>query len=199
MDDSALLELARAADPYPAGSPLDPAVVSRAVDRTREVVRMDTQRSHSHRRRFVVMAVAGAALVALAVGLGVTQLGGDDGTGQPGGVALAGGNATASCIQFSEEALARAPIAFDGTVRAIDGQDVTLDVNRWYRSGSGDTVTIHAPDLTGTALEGGVGFEQGGRYLVSADRFEGQIVPSICGFSVTYSDEMAATFARSFG
>ena len=60
-------------------------------------------------------------------------------------------------------------------------------------------MTIHAPDLTGTALEGGVGFEDGQRYLISADRFEGRIVPSICGFSVTYSDEMADTFARAFG
>ena len=60
-------------------------------------------------------------------------------------------------------------------------------------------MTIHAPDLTGTALEGGVGFEDGQRYLISADRFEGRIVPSICGFSVTYSDEMADALSRAFG
>ena len=93
------------------------------------------------------------------------------------------------------------PVAFDGTVTEIDGDHVTFDVERWYRGGEGDTVTATAPDLVpnSAALVGGVGFEEGERYLVSADRENDRITPAVCGFTVTYSDLTADVFAGAFG
>jgi len=92
-------------------------------------------------------------------------------------------------------------VAFDGTVTEIDGDQVTFDVERWYRGGEGDTVTVTAPDLipNAEALVGGIGFEEGERYLVSADDQDGKITPAVCGFTVTYSDETAEVFEQAFG
>ena len=97
---------------------------------------MDTQRSHSSRRRLAAVAVAGAASVAVAVGVGDPAWWRQRHRSARRGCA-ASGSATASCLQFSEDALALAPIAFDGTVTAIEDEDVTLDVSYWYRGGSG--------------------------------------------------------------
>ena len=151
------------------------------------------------RRRRLVAIVVAAGLTVVAVGLGLSRLDENDTGSGAGSVALGGGGTMASCIVFSEEQLARAPIAFDGTVTSIEGDSVTLAVEHWYRGGDGDSVTVHAPDLAGAqALVGAVGFEEGGRYLVSADDVSGEIVPAVCGFTVTYSDDMAETFERAF-
>lgn len=199
MDDTELDDLLRAGDPLPGRTPLDPEVVARAVARTREVIRMEEQKAQRPKSRVIALAAA-IALVAIAAVLGITQLrDGSDGGGTGGGVALGGGSTMTSCLAFSEEALGQAEIAFDGTVTEVAGDAVTLDVERWFRGGDGDTVTLHAPDLTGSLLEGGVGFEAGERYLVSAYRNGERIEPAVCGFSVTYSDDMAETFERAFG
>ncbi len=65
--------------------------------------------------------------------------------------------------------LAQQPVAFDGTVTAVDGDEVTFDVERWFRGGEGDTAVTRAAGLVSGApeLNGGVGFVEGGRYLVS--------------------------------
>lgn len=160
---------------------------------------MDNRTARPQRRLVVALAAAFAVAIA-AVAIGVASLGDDGVTSafEP-GTALGGGDAMTSCLPFSEEALALAPIAFDGTVADIDGSRVTLDVNRWYRGESGDTVELTAPELTATALVGAVPFAEGERYLVSGEMSNGEFVASVCGFSVTYSDEMADAFERAFG
>jgi hypothetical protein len=160
---------------------------------------MDSGSTGRGRRGLLVLAAV-VALLAVGAVIGVAFLGNDSSTSAPApGTALGGGAATASCLAFSEEPLGLAAAAFDGTVAAIQGDEVTLVVNRWYRGESGDTVRLLAPELTGTSLVGAVGFVEGERYLVSGDTAGGLFLPAICGFSVTYSEEMAATFARAFG
>jgi hypothetical protein len=147
--------------------------------------------------------VAGLVLVAVAATvtavLGFT-VGDGEKVAPAGGVALGGGAGAASCLPFSEDALGLATVALDGTVTAIDGSRATVTVEKWYRGGEGGTAALEAPDLVGDAatLEGGVPLEVGGRYLVSGDRVGDAIQPAVCGFSVTWSEEWAATFARAF-
>lgn len=150
-------------------------------------------------RRLVVALAAALALVAAAV-VGVVALGGGDGarsTLEP-GAPLTGGSALTSCLAFSEDALGLAPIAFDGTVTDISGDRVTLEVERWYRGGTDDTVEVTAPEQIGVALHGAVGFVEGERYLLSGESADGRFQPSVCGFSVVYSEDMAAAFERAF-
>ena len=41
----------------------------------------------------------------------------------------------AMCIMFSVEELAKAPVAFEGTVHLRGGDTVTLDVDTWFKGG----------------------------------------------------------------
>lgn len=195
--------LLAASDPWPPSREVDPAIATRALARVEKEMSMTDQPSTPPRRspgRRGLAAVLAVVVVAAAAVLGVTRLGGDD-ADVAGGSGRALGSAFASCIQFSVDTLALAPIAFDGTVSGIDGDKVTFDVERWYRGGDGDTVTVAAQSLIDGApeLEGGVGFVHGQRYLVSGDDQTGPIVPAICGFTVEYSDEMVGNWASAFG
>jgi len=194
--------LLAASDPWPPSREVDPTIAVRALARAEKEMSMTDQASTPPRRRpgrrglAVVLAVV---VVVAAAALGVTRLGGE-GADVAGGSGRALGSPFASCLEFSVETLALAPIAFDGTVSSIDGGRVTFDVERWYRGGDGDTVTVAAQSLIDGApeLEGGVGFVEGRRYLVSADDSTGPIVPAICGFTVEYDEGMADTWARAF-
>lgn len=191
-----------ASNPWPPSREVDPAIATRALARVEKEMSMSDQpsapRANRPRRRGLVVGLAVAVVVA-AGALGVTRLGGEG--GGDGGDGRTLGSAFASCIQFTVETLGLAPIAFDGTVSGIDGDEVTFDVERWYRGGEGDTVVVSAKSLIDGApeLEGGVGFVEGRRYLVSADDVTGPIVPAICGFTVEYNDEMAANWESAFG
>lgn len=201
-DDRELDALLQAADPWPATRPVDPAIADRALALAeKELAMTDTTLPARRPRRTRLLAVGLAALLlavaAGAVGVRLTDDGG--GSAAPG---RALGDAFASCLAFSEAELAKAPIAFDGTVTAIvaDGT-VTFDVERWYRGGEGDTTTATASTLVEGApeLNGGVGFVEGRRYLVSGERQDGVLVPAICGFTVEHDDAMAQRWGRAFG
>jgi hypothetical protein len=107
-----------------------------------------------------------------------------------------------SCAErFSEETLADRAFAFDGTVEAISDPPamdapylVEFRVARWFAGGPGDTVTLRTYDVSGTSLVGEVGLAVGDRILASGedDFLWG------CGFSSSYSQEMARTFERAF-
>ncbi|MFN0155407.1 MAG: hypothetical protein ACKVUT_13620 [Gaiella sp.] len=198
MTNNDLTRLLRDANPVPDDAPIDPIVLARVEARVKKELR--TMETRPTRSTIVRLAVA-TSLVLLAVALGLTRFtGGDGGEAAGGGVALGGGDAISSCIVFSVHELARAPIAFDGTVERIDGENIDLRVERWYRGGEGDRIRVFAPELANAeALVGAVGFEVGKRYLVSATEFEGKVIPNVCGFSVTYDEGMAETFAEAFG
>jgi hypothetical protein len=104
-----------------------------------------------------------------------------------------GGGGTGICIAFSVDELAMRDFAFDGTVTAVDGDQVTFTVNESFVGELSGSVTLTAPDTSQTSLEGGVPLVQGERYLVSGDE---NIVWG-CGFTQAYSDSAAAEWASA--
>jgi hypothetical protein len=131
---------------------------------------------------------------------GFLVLGGDDGDdggdGAPATLALSlpPADVAASCIQFDVRFLAEMPVALAGTVTTVEADRVTLDVDRWYRGGSADVVTIVVP-LTSSAALDGVDFSDGERYLVTAT--DGTV--NGCGFSGPADAELERAFEEAFG
>ena len=101
---------------------------------TPTITTTEPPRPERRRNRWYV-AVAGLAVAALAV-VGVAALndgGGSDDSqvaaGPPLELSLGAADALSSCMAFSVEELARAPMAFEGTVTAADGADFGVLVN----------------------------------------------------------------------
>jgi hypothetical protein len=105
-----------------------------------------------------------------------------------------GGTSMTSCIMFDTAILADMPVAFEGTVTAVDGDKVTLDVDHWYVGGDASTVELSAPDGL-QALIGGVEFVTDGQYLITAT--DG--VVNYCGYSGESTTEYRAAFDEAFG
>ena len=151
------------------------------------------------RRRRWYMAAAGVAVAALAV-TGVAALtGGDDNeqpevaAGPPLELSLGAGDALSSCMVFSVEELARAPMAFEGTVTAADGDTVEITVDRWFKGDDTATVQLVAPEGM-EALIAGIDFVVGEPYLVTA--YDGTV--NYCGFSGPATPELRAAFEQAF-
>ena len=98
-----------------------------------------------------------------------------------------------SCIMFDVAYLAEMPVALAGTVTAIEPRRVTLEVDRWYRGGDADLVTIGVQDTNSVALDG-VEFVEGERYLVTATNG----VVNGCGFSGPATPELEQAFEQAF-
>jgi hypothetical protein len=99
----------------------------------------------------------------------------------------------ASCLMYDPANLPTFEVVFDGTVTAVDGDQITFDVNTGWK-GVGDTITLTAPDaniaLTGPAPD----FQVGGRYLITA---AGSNI-NTCGYSLDYDADTAASWAAAF-
>jgi hypothetical protein len=109
-------------------------------------------------------------------------------------LSASGGDQMMSCLAFDPARLAETSVGFEGTVTAVDGDRVTLDVDRWFKGGESDEVVLVAPQGL-EALIGGISFEVGGQYLISAtDR---QV--NYCGFSGEATPELRAGFESAFG
>ena len=99
----------------------------------------------------------------------------------------------ASCLMYDPANLPTFDIVFDGTVTAVDGDQVTFDVNEGWK-GAGGSITLTAPD-TDVALLGEMpDFAVGGRYLVTA---AGSNI-NACGYTLDYSADEAAKWAAAF-
>ncbi len=212
-DDELRTRLARL-DPAPAGSPVDPVTSPRAqelVERvmqtpeTRIVPTPDPVDELAARRRRPWLIPLAAALLAVLVGT-VVVLSSGGGGGSPAGDAPGGEDPTTlalslpdsgvanSCLRFDVEFLAQMPVALAGTVTAIQPRRVTIDVDRWYRGGDTDVVTIGIQDSSSVALDG-VDFREGERYLVTATNG----VINGCGFSGPATPELEQAFEEAFG
>jgi len=143
------------------------------------------------------LGVAAAAALVVAVGGAIVLSGGTDGDPVAQGPLLelnAGADdPMAMCIQFSVEELARAPLAFEGTVTSVEGETVTLDVDQWFKGGDAGQVEINAPAGM-EALIGGIPFEVGGQYLVTA--YDGNV--NYCGFTGPSTPELRSAFEEAF-
>lgn len=148
------------------------------------------------RTRWLV--AAAAALVFLVVaGFVVANLGDDDtGTdvaGPPLVLTLGADDPMASCLRPEPGILAEMSPAFAGTATAIEGEIVTLEVDRWYAGGDEGVVELHAqPGME--ALIAGFSFEIGEQYLITAAN--GSV--NFCGYSGPATPEFLAFFDEAF-
>jgi hypothetical protein len=103
------------------------------------------------------------------------------------------GDAMMSCLAFDTTFLAEMPIAFEGTATAVGDDRVTLDVERWFKGGEADEVTLVAPAGL-EALIAGIDFQEGTSYLISAS--DGSV--NYCGYSGEATPELTAGFEAAF-
>ncbi len=163
------------------------------------------------RIRFGVLGLAAGvvAVLALAVTVGLPGgLGSPSGvavvptstpgepTAQPtdGGGSIAGGGGMASCLAYDPAIVPTFDLAFDGTVTAVNGDQVTFVVNTDFKGGAGDTITLTSAQGDNALVGPGIDFGVGGRYLVSG---AGSDVNQ-CGFTLPHSDNDAAAWAAAF-
>jgi hypothetical protein len=200
MRDELRERLARL-DPMHPGVPTESVTTSSSRELLEEIMstptgQVTTDPAPKKRSRWL-MGVAAAAVLVVAVG-GVIALTGDSeedqvATGPPLELNAPADDPMAMCIMFSVEELAKAPLAFEGTVTSVEGETVTLDVDEWFKGGDAEQVVLHAPAGM-EALIGGIPFEEGGQYLVTA--YEGTV--NYCGFSGPSTPEFRAAFEEAF-
>ncbi len=152
----------------------------------------------AHRRRKgMLLGMAAAAVVAIGGAVIVGNSGGSDSTqvaaGPPIGLSLGDSNVMSSCIVFDVALLADMSPAFAGTATSVDGETVTLTVDRWYTGG--DSATVVLKGAAGSpALIDGFEFEVGQQYLITAA--EGNV--NFCGYSGPATPELTAAFDAAF-
>ena len=190
----------RAADPVRADGVPD-ASLARVAARIQEQIMTDIAHGTTasrNRRPLALFGTLGAAgvlalAIALSSGFGIGSPGpvgtGDTPSTDPG----AGGGGVASCLVYDPAALPTFEIVFDGTVTAVDGDQVTFEVNSGWKGADG-SITLTAPEanpaLTGPLPE----FAVGGRYLVTA---AGSTI-NACGYTLDYDAQTAAEWGAAF-
>lgn len=154
---------------------------------------MQTQgeRTLASRRTWQRLAALGVVALVATVAL-VRFAGGSD--AKPLVLSLGESSSLASCLAFDPAILADMPMAFAATATEVDGQSVTLTVDRWYKGGDAGSVTLVAEHQS-PALIAGFDFVAGERYLVSAH--DGTV--NYCGFSGPETPELLAGYQAAFG
>ncbi len=167
---------------------------------SQEVAPPEPDSGNKHKKAWyaaVAAAVAAAAVVIVAIGA-VGLFSGDTedpvASGPPLELSAGVDDPMAMCIMYSVEELAKAPVAFEGTVTSVEGETVTLDVDHWFKGGDAEQVVITAPAGM-EALIGGIPFEVGTQYLVTA--YDGTV--NYCGFTGESTPEFRADFEEAFG
>lgn len=218
MDDEQLRSRIHASDPVLDGIPTEPAdstsartlleaIMSTELDTDPRTDRDATVTAlEPRRKRWTLAALGTAAVGALAIA-GAAAGGLFDGgepnladgppaIEKPTVYELSGGETDPmmmSCLPMEPSIIAQSPVAFRGVVDMIEGDVVTLTVDEWYQGGDAQVVTITAP-LGMEALIGGIAFEPGQAYLVSA--YDG--VVSYCGMSGPATPELQQMYDEAF-
>ncbi len=199
MNDELRDRLARL-DPMHSGVPTEPTTSESSQELLEKIMSTplkDKVEPQPAPRKTWILGIAAVAALVLAVGAGLV-FAGNDGTpvaeAPPLELNAGGDDLMASCIMFTPEELDRmAEIAFAGTATAVDGPTVTLTVDTWYRGEEVEEVVLNAPQGM-EALIGGIPFEVGGEYLISA---QGGNV-NYCGFSGPMTTELQQGFEAAF-
>lgn len=195
MSDELRQRLARS-DPMHSGVPTTPTTEESSRELLETIMstptKQPTERSAQRSRRGWTVAVAAVAAMVLAVAGGVSLVGGED--TPPLALNAQGEDLMASCIMFSPDELDRvAEIAFEGTVTAVANDVVTLTVDTWFRGEGAEEAVLRAPQGM-EALIGGIPFEIGDQYLISAQ--SGNV--NYCGFSGPATPDLRAGFEAAF-
>lgn len=200
MTDEMRERLARL-DPMHSGVPTEPTTSESSRELLEQImstpIEEKTDRPAAPRRTWTV-AVAAVAVLIVAVAGGIALSGRDENppvAAAPPVKLSAGVEDTMSiCIAFSPEELERGTqLAFAGTVTAVNGPAVTLTVDTWYRGGDAAEAVLNAPEDM-EALIGGIPFEVGSQYLISA--VDGNV--NYCGFSGPATPELTAAYEEAF-
>jgi hypothetical protein len=188
----------------PAPPSLDPVESPRAqelLERTMStpvITPSPEQTSGAPRRRIALLAAAAAVVAVAGVAAGLS-LRSDDHPRKPGTtltLKLPGGGVASSCMRFDVAILKDMSPAFAGTATDVSDTSVTISVDHWYTGGSADTVTLTRPAPgSGPSMEGGIDFQQGQRYLVTAA--QGNV--NGCGYSGPATAELEQAYAEAFG
>jgi hypothetical protein len=136
-----------------------------------------------------VVAIGGAVIIGNDGGGGDTQVAG----GPPLDLSLGDSTVMSSCIMFDVAFLSGMSPAFAGTATAVDGEVVTLAVDRWYAGGDASTVTLSGA-AGSPALIDGFEFVVGQQYLITAA--DGTV--NFCGYSGLATPELTAAFEVAF-
>jgi hypothetical protein len=151
-------------------------------------------------RRPPILAAAAAIVAAAAIGVGaLVDAAGNGSTPRENAsttVALTAtpADAMASCLVFDVAVLSEMPLAFAGTATDVRADSVMLTVDRWYRGGSAERVTVSVPAGQRSVALDGVEFLEGQRYLVTAT--DGWV--NGCGLSGPANPELENAFVAAF-
>lgn len=145
-----------------------------------------------HRRRNWTLAGTGAVAAATVAGI-VAFTGGSPAPTTAMELGLGADDIMASCMPVSADILDDMPLAFAGTAVSVEGETVTLDVTDWYAGGDTDQVILTATAGM-EALIGGIAFEPGATYLVSAT--DG--VVNYCGYTGPATPELQSVYDAAF-
>jgi hypothetical protein len=183
--------------------PMHPGVQSTPPSRDRlEEIMANTETTQPNRAPWYAAAAVAVVVIGLAIAIPALNGGSPTTTTTPTTIVSAGpplelslgdGGAMASCMVFDVEFLRELPVAFEGTVTGVDGESVTLTVDRWFKGGDAATVELTAPAGM-EALIGGIEFVEGEQYLITAA--EGSV--NYCGFSGPATPEFRASFEEAF-
>jgi hypothetical protein len=197
----------RAADPVPRATPVEPAdspgtrALVEAIMQTRPDIpptagTSPTAAEPRRRPRWLPAVAAAAGVAAIAGGGALIAANRAD---PPTSVdalelRLPDNTTMGMCIPFSVDQLAEMSPAFAGTATDVTGDTVVLRVDRWYGGGDASEVVLVAPDPDTISLAGGIEFQEGERYLITAA--EGTV--NYCGFSGEATPELEAAFEQAF-
>jgi len=200
MHDDDLQSRLRDADPARRTPPPDPSWIDTLAQSTMEAPMTTPEPAAGTRRTWILTAAAAVLVAALGVA-GWSALSDDNRADQVARektvttLTVPEPDPMMMCMQLTPETVGQMQVAFDGTVSSIEGEEVTLDVTKWYVGGDTDQVKLvqNSPDAM-IALEGDIELEQGQRYLVTAH--DGQI--NGCGFTALWSQELQDIFDQAF-
>ena len=197
-------------DPMSARVPVESHTDPRARHQLEQIMSQVTENAENtddvvpmRRRKGTTWLAAAAAVAAIAIGttIAVSATGGDGDesvVAQPKTVIslqTAGGDPMMQmCMMFDVKQLSTAGLAFGGTVTSIGDGKVTLDVDRWFKGGNADQVTIAIPPGGDNVALDGVEFVPGKRFLISAT--DG--VLGTCGYSGPATPELGRSFEQAF-
>jgi hypothetical protein len=197
MNDD-IRERLRRTDPMNLDVPTEPVTTPSSRELLEAIMStptIDRPRSEARPRRLWYAAAAATMVAAIAVGAVLTANDPAQTATAPLELGIGDGGAMQSCMPVSADILRDMSPALLATATAVDGEKVTLRVDRWYAGETDATeVVLHAPAGM-EALIGGIDFRVGDRYFVTAT--DG--VVNYCGFTDAYSPALEAIFAEAFG